>query len=419
MLLAACGSAADVEEGGEAASKKAAATPTLEFDPPAVPDSLAPNLIVADGRIVLSWLEPADDLETGSGHRLRFAELTGESWSAAQTVAEGSDFFANWADVPSVVPLGDGAYVAHWLAKVGGGTYAYSIRLAASSDGGESWEDLGFLPDDQSPTEHGFAALIPDGDAVQAFWLDGRGMAADGPMELRTARLASSEGAARTTETADGTQPSLGLQPGVETVLDDRVCECCPLDSAMTATGPVVVYRDRSDEEIRDIRLVRRIGEAWSEPVTVHADDWKIPGCPVNGPAVAVDGQRLAVAWFTAPEERPMVRLAFSDDGGATFQAPFDVDTSAPPGRVDLILDGGEAVVSWLAAGEEEASIQVQRFSPSGPLGPPIRIATTSASRRSGFPRMATDGDHLYLAWVDVPEDGPQRLRLMRRAMPR
>jgi hypothetical protein len=245
-------------------------------------------------------------------------------------------------------------------------------------------------------------------------------MAAEGPMELRTERLVTSHGPAEIPEqgTAGMTSAPFLVQ-GAESVLDDRVCECCPLDAAMTATGPVVVYRDRSDEEIRNIRLVRRIGETWSAPVTVHDDDWRIPGCPVNGPAVAVDGLRIAVAWFTAPDERPMVRLAFSEDGGATFAAPFDVDSAAPSGRVDLIPDDGEAVISWLATGEEAASLQVQRFAPTGPRGPPIPVATTSSSRRSGFPRMATDGDHLYLAWVDVSDEGPQRLRLMRRPIPR
>ena len=388
---------------GEAAAPPAASAPVAQaLDPPAAPGALAPHLAVDAERLVLSWLEPADSPAAGSGHRLRYVELEGDSWSPVRTVVEGSDFFANWADVPSVVPLGGDAWIAHWLAKIGGETYAYSIRLAGSTDGGQSWQDLGFLPRDDSPTEHGFAALVADGGEVRAFWLDGRQMADGGPMALRTARLSSAT-----------------HQRSAETVLDDRVCECCPLDAAWTADGPVVVYRDRSDEEIRNIRLVRRVGDAWSEPVTVHDDGWEIAGCPVNGPSVAVDGERLAVAWFTAANDRPTVRLAFSADGGATFAAPIDVDTATPLGRVDLLLDGGEAVVSWLAAAGEDASLRVQRFTADGPRGPSLSVARTSSSRRSGFPRMAKLGDDLYLAWVDVPDEGLQRLRSVRLAAPR
>lgn len=387
---------------GESPAAAAAVSPTRSIDPPALPDSLAPRLVVDDDRVLLSWLEPADDLATGSGHRLRFAVLEGDTWGTVRTVAEGSDFFANWADVPSVVPLGEDAFVAHWLARIGGDTYAYSIRLATSTDGGDSWRDAGFLPLDDSPTEHGFAALIPDGDDVQAFWLDGGRMVDGGPMELRTARLS---GASR--------------ERGDETVLDARVCECCPLDAAWTASGPVVAYRDRTADEVRNIQLVRQVGDTWSAPVTVHDDGWRIPGCPVNGPVVAVDGARVAVVWFTAPDETPRVRLAFSDDGGASFAPPIEVDTAAPLGRVDLVLDDGEAIVSWLASVGERASLRVQRFDPDGARGEAIDVALTSSSRHAGFPRIVAVGGQLYSAWVDVPDEGPQRLRVMRQPVPR
>ena len=68
----------------------------------------------------------------------------------------------------------------------------------------------------------------------------------------------------------------------------------------MTAEGPVVVYRDRSEaeKEIRDISIVRLKGKKWSAPRPVFQDGWRLNGCPVNGPAVAAAGRRVAVAWF-------------------------------------------------------------------------------------------------------------------------
>ena len=51
----------------------------------------------------------------------------------------------------------------------------------------------------------------------------------------------------------------------------------------MTADGPVVVYRDRSEQEIRDISIVRLHDGKWSQPSSVFEDNWKINGCPVNG----------------------------------------------------------------------------------------------------------------------------------------
>jgi len=109
-----------------------------------------------------------------------------------------------------------------------------------------------------------------------------------------------------------------------EAALDTRVCECCQTSAVMTADGPVVVYRDRSeaDKEIRDISIVRLKGGKWSAPRPVFQDGWQLNGCPVNGPAVAAAGPRVAVAWFTGADKTSRVKLAFSADAGETFGQP-------------------------------------------------------------------------------------------------
>ena len=53
----------------------------------------------------------------------------------------------------------------------------------------------------------------------------------------------------------------------------------------MTADGPLVAFRDRSNQEIRDIHVARVEQGKWTEAVPVHADNWRIEACPVNGPA--------------------------------------------------------------------------------------------------------------------------------------
>jgi hypothetical protein len=170
----------------------------------------------------------------------------------------------------------------------------------------------------------------------------------------------------------------------------------------------VVVFRDRSDQEVRDISIVRRTAAGWSQPARVHADGWEIPGCPVNGPAVAAAGRRVAVAWFTAAAPKgPRVQIAFSEDGGKSFGPPALVDGEQPLGRVDLQLDpSGDAIVSWLASQEKGAAVRLRRVSAKGALGAPVTLAATSAARSAGFPRSAVSGDRLWLAWV---EDAPAK----------
>ncbi len=64
----------------------------------------------------------------------------------------------------------------------------------------------------------------------------------------------------------------------------------------MTARGPVVAYRDRSVDEVRDIAVVRRVNGTWTTPAVVHDDHWQIAACPVNGPALASRGDTVVIA---------------------------------------------------------------------------------------------------------------------------
>jgi len=362
-----------------------------QLDPPASTQAFAPNLAIAADEVVHTWLEKVDAGDGGAEHRLLFSRLAG-TWTEPVVIAAGDDFFANWADLPGVVAAADGTLTAHWLAKTGEETYAYSIFLARSTDGGATWTPLGRLNDDETPTEHGFVSYVAEGDEVRAFWLDGRQMLEGGPMSLRTALIEA--------------------QVGPVEILDERVCECCSTDSAMTAAGPVVVFRNRTESEIRDMAIVRRVNGDWGASQTIHADGWEIAGCPVNGPEIAAEGEFAAVAWFTAAAAEPRVQVVFSPDVGGGFGPPVLVDGEGPLGRVDVVLDGQEALVSWLAMGAEIGEVRLRRVAADGTTGPPVTVARTAATRAAGFPRLVRNGDLLYLAWVDVGESGTSHIRL-------
>jgi hypothetical protein len=387
-----------------------AASPSLPgwqpLDPPAVAGSLAPNLAAIGGHrgdVALTWLEPLVDPRGQKVYRLRLARLVAGRWSAPVTAASGHDFIANWADFPGLIEAPDRSLLVFWPSKVaGGGDYDSAVNLARSTDGGSTWSRAGLLHDDKTPAEHGFVSWVREGAGVRAFWLDGREHAASGAMTLRTAVVGAS-----------GASGAAG-KAGAGERLDARVCDCCQTDAALAADGPVVVYRDRSDAEVRDISLIRRTANGWSPPVRVHADEWKIPGCPVNGPAVAADApsdnRRVAVAWFTGAPPGARVQVAVSADGGAHFGPAVRVDGGRPLGRVDLALTPeGDAVVSWLEdQGEGKAAVRLRRVR-NGRAGEPVTVAATGTARASGFPRLLVAGGHLYLAWV---EDGdPARLR--------
>lgn len=373
------------------------------LEAPVAPGSGQPRLYTGPEETVwMSWVEPTADDE----HALRFATLSDTTWSEPQTVASGADWFVNWADLPSVRPLSDGRIAAHYLASNGSSALAYEVRITQTGADGR-WQEAVVPHQDGTETEHGFVSLLPwHSNRLLAVWLDGRNMAGSGgghgggEMTLRSAVLDS-------TGTVDRRHE-----------VDGRTCECCATSAVRVDGDALVAYRDRSDDELRDIRVTRFDGDQWSSPTLVHADEWQIEGCPVNGPALAAEGDRVAAAWFTAADDRPRVQVAFSSDGGRTFTEPSPVVEGETQGRVDaVLLDDGGGAVSWLEQMEEGGAVRLRTVGPDGAPGPATTVARLpSTARQVGFPKMVRQGGHLYLAWVGMPgeESGQTRVQTAR-----
>ena len=343
-----------------------------------------PNLQVSErGEVTLSYLHEHSGMTT-----LYLRTLSDAGWSSPKRVAQGKELLVNWADFPSVITTNDGL-VAHWLVQQKGPAFAYDIYTASSDDGGDRWTTAERLHSDTSDTEHGFVSLYAAQDGVGAFWLDGRRYAQpDGSkgMELRH-RL-------------------LGLdQTASEEVVDSLVCDCCQTDAIVVEGSPAVVYRDRTENEIRDITFARLTNKGWVK-APVGTDGWRISGCPVNGPALAYRDGVIAVAWFTAvPSNR--VRVAFSIDGGVSFDAPIDVDAENPLGRVDVVITAhGNVIVSWLA--QNEGGFRYREITSDGQIGDAIKVASMATRRASGFPKMIETNRELIFAWTDTSADVPR-----------
>ena len=373
--------------------------PAVEVDPwplPVAGRAAQPNLVATPKALYLSWIEPGADGE----HRLRFARDRGQGFEPPRQIAAGRDWFVNWADFPALAALPDGSLAAHFLQKSADTPYAYDVRLTRSRDG-EQWSAPVTVHDDGTPSEHGFVSLWPWSEQEIAIaWLDGRasggghgGHGPDGAMSLRGAVF-----------DAGGKRE--------EWELDTRTCDCCQTDVAVAANGPVLVYRDRAEGEIRDIAITRWRDGAWTTPAPVHADRWTMPACPVNGPTVAAAGNDVYVAWYTAADGAPELRVAHSRDDGARFEAPQTLARGGEvQGRVDLALDATSLYVSWLSEDTQKQTLWLARYARDMSGAPErVEVATLARGRGTGFPRLALRGDVTHLVWTDIVDRQP-RLR--------
>ena len=371
-----------------------AQSPALKVDQitsPAGANSSVPQMTVSGDRIVLSWVERA-----GKTSSLKFAERTATGWSPAMTVIASDRMMVNSADVPSVraTPAG---FAAHWMMESGPDPEAYDLRVAFSADG-QTWTMPKAPNTDKTMSQHGFGTLFPFQGGTGIVWLDGRKTNGDeGDMQLRFASF-------------DPAHKFLS-----DTLIDSRVCECCSTSAAITADGPIVAYRDRSAGEIRDIYVARYAGAGkWAPPVRVHADNFKIEACPINGPAIAANGKDVVVAWFTAPNEKQQSYVAFSHDAGRTFGKPVKVEDADTLGRMQVGLAAdGAAVVGWIEFANEKSTFKVRRIGADGTRGPSVAIADISGTR---FPRLGVAKNEAVVAWTESEKDS-SRVKTARIAL--
>ncbi len=163
----------------------------------------------------------------------------------------------------------DGTLVANWYPTTDETIEAYDTYLSYSRDEGKTWAKAFSPHHDRTKTQHGFVSLLELADGgLGMVWLDGRDQELNttdplgGSMALYFASFDSS-----------------WKQTG-ENIVNARVCECCQTAAVLTSEGVLTAFRDRTTEEIRDVKVSRLDGGKWSPELTLHDDNWKIDACP-------------------------------------------------------------------------------------------------------------------------------------------
>ncbi|MGM0589190.1 MAG: hypothetical protein ACQETE_12285 [Bacteroidota bacterium] len=358
-----------------------------------------PNLTQnPDGsRLYLSWVEETSDTTA----QLWYATLDQSGlhegrWSRPTLLLQGTHWFVNWADFPSLLVDQQGVRMMHWLQKIPGGTYAYHVNLKRRlSD--NSWSDPITPHKDGSPTEHGFVSLsqLPTENSL-AIWLDGRAMADEDPPHAMTLR---------STEIT----PTGAIQHSH--LIDNWVCDCCQTDATSFDGTVLTAYRNRTPNEIRDIALAAYHPQThqWDTLGVIWPDQWEIGGCPVNGPALASDQSTAGLAWFTQARDTAKVQLGVLNKQlkpATEFSEPIRIDEGNPLGRIDVVTTHGGYLVTWVEQLEEQTAQIMGRFvSVQGNAEPAVALAAIDPSRRSGFPRVAILGNDLVISLTKVQDE--------------
>jgi hypothetical protein len=352
----------------------------------------APQLTTSSRGVIASWLEQA-----GDGFNLKFSERVKGTWSEQRTIASDKNWFVSAADVPTVMRLSNGTLVANWYPAVDFRLEAYDIRLAYSKDDGKTWSEPLVPHHDKTRTQHGFVSLfeMPAG-GLGLVWLDGRNQGKQ-PEDAEMALYFASYDAS--------------WKQTAEIPANIRVCECCTTSAVVTPDGVVAAFRDRSPKEIRDIYVTRFEKGTWTDAQIVHADNWEIDACPVNGPSLSNRGRALVAGWFTGKNDNGQAFAAFSDDAGRTWGNPIRLDDQTSLGHVDVeMLDDGSAVATWVEFANDRSQFRMRRVEPSG-----MRSASTTISgesRVSGYPRVARGGNELVFMWTEGSEgEGALKVR--------
>jgi len=366
----------------------------VKIETPAKHNSELPYLFTDNtGELFLSWVEA---ISGSDEYVLKYSKWTDEKWSEPSEIASSDHWFVNWADYPSVIAFSGEAVAAHVLRKIPGNTYSYNVNIALNRDG--SWSEPFPPHNDSTATEHGFVSMIPlSNNKIMAAWLDGRRTENREDAEYFDLNKAMTLRSATIESSGDVSSRKL---------LDDSVCDCCQTSMVMTEKGPFIAYRNRTDEEVRDIYYSRYLDGEWSEPQPVHRDNWKIGACPVNGPRVVSKDSLVVVSWYTGADGDGKVKTAISTNYGESFNEPITVSESGTSGRVDVeIGENGTIYVSDLRKDKGKYYLSLHVLDYRKGTADTRKISEMSGSRRSGFPQMELADGKLYFAWTDITDD--------------
>ncbi len=184
------------------------------------------------------------------------------------------------------------------------------IKFVRSLDFGKSFSTPTRVNDDNENADQSFHSMqVAEDGTIFIFWLDGR-------KRLQEEYGAESVYLARSLDDGKTFQRNIRVS--------GNACHCCR--PAIAFGKPKQVFLSWRHEFPGNIRKVvvassQDNGLTWSKPIPVSRRGWKIDGCINSGPTMKYVNGKLYIAWYSGAGSRPALKLAWSEDEGASFHS--------------------------------------------------------------------------------------------------
>lgn len=278
--------------------------------------------------------------------------------------------------------------------------YTGYIWFARSTNAGKSFEKPYVVHTDRAEITHRFDAIaVANSGRIYVAWVDKR--------DLESAKLskANYEGAAIYTAVSDDQGAS--FQP--EQKLADNSCECCRIALATTQDGQAVaMWRHLFEGGVRDHAMMQ-FGQGLSLNSDIHRASfgrWKIDACPHHGPAIARGDQNgktwgWHMAWFDGAADTSKMGLYYARmDSEAWVSSPAKRfgDANQQAGHPALLSQGEQVWLAWKELTDTASVIKLAYSSDGGRSWQPTRDIAQTAGR-ADYPQLLAQQDQVFLGW--------------------
>ncbi len=345
-LLAVAGGAALLALAGCGAAHRSTDWASVREITPAFLDSVTAGeaALAADpsGRLALTWVT-----RNAAGAKdlwLAISRDSGATFSAPVRVNETPGSVKSYSEARPMAVFGPaGAMVVAWTSRRANVAQAFDLSVRASGDGGETLGPTVFVNDDHAgpaAAYHGFAALTFRADGgLFATWLDERDLAPALP-----AAAEPSASALYCASSSDG-----GQTWSANRKLRDSVCSCCrPAVARDGHDGIAVAYR-AANGDLRDPALAVSLdgGATFPSDTIVHADGWRLTGCPEVGPALTWNRPGGGTyAWFTGADVPGVYLAGWRAPGGQAGVRRALSDSLSFASHPRLVAQGEATMIS-------------------------------------------------------------------------